>query len=93
MEPAAECEECAALKNRYQVTLRAYIHGMISFDLAPHGNEFARSYESAERIRLNFDAAGFTNSSWVVVRPSATSWQNHPSGPRSSNLLTAGIQC
>jgi hypothetical protein len=92
MEPAAECEECAALKNRYQVTLRAYIHGMISFDLAPHGNEFARSYESAERIRLNFDAAG-----GLPIAPGSSyvrqSWQNHPSGPRSSNLLTAGIQC
>jgi hypothetical protein len=33
MEPAAECEECNALEDRYRVSLRAYIEAMNSLGL------------------------------------------------------------
>jgi hypothetical protein len=56
MEPAAECEECDALEDRYRVALRAYIEAMNPLGPVPHGDEFGRAYESAERIRLDFEA-------------------------------------
>jgi hypothetical protein len=56
MEPTAECEQCASLKDRYRVTLREYMQAMNSLDQVSDGAEFERAYRSAEQLRLTFDA-------------------------------------